>query len=307
MNPFFAISSLLMLTVTAQAAETVEDLEILAKRGKGIITQTEFTARAEKIPADKRRETLRNGSRLRDVVNLLLLDAQLAEDAREAGFQNEEVVAVRMQMAADAELATAWLQHYVESQPPADYEQLAREYYQLNMKKIKSSPKVDVSHILVSTKDRPKQEALDLALTLTEQLDEDPVKFDELILQYSEDPSAASNKGKFTNVKRGDMVPAFENAAFDLKVGQIAGPVETPYGFHIIRLDARIEPEQIDFETVKQRLMDKQRTEHETRIKQDYLRGLTSLEVDLSEEALQEMVRRLFGEDYVDPYTGRTQ
>ena len=87
-----------------------------------------------------------------------------------------------------------------------------------------------------------------------------------MVITYSEDPSANSNKGKFTNVKRGDMVRTFEAKAFEMEEGEISGPVRTQYGYHIIRLDAKIAPEQLGFDEVKWRLIELERKKHEDRI-----------------------------------------
>ena len=303
MNPVFIIISLLFLSLTVQASEPDTDSEILAKRGDGVVTQMMFSARAEKIPAEARLGALRDGGRLQDVINTLLLRAQLAADARKAGFQNEKIVAARMQLAADAELAEAWMTRYVESQPEGDYEQLAYEYYQTHPEEMMSSEKIDVSHILVSTKERSQEDALELATSLSEQLEKDPSIFDELVTEHSDDPSAASNAGKFHDVKRGDMVTEFDKMSFSLEVGEISDPVKTMYGYHIIRLDTRTAPEKLNFERVKQRLMDNEFKQHDDRIKQDYLGRLTSLDVEMSEQQLGELIDRLFGKDFIDPYT----
>ena len=55
-------------------------------------------------------------------------------------------------------------------------------------------------------------------------------------LLYSEDPGSASNGGDLGFVQRGELVPAFEAAAFRLEPGEISDVVETPFGFHIIQL-----------------------------------------------------------------------
>ncbi len=303
MNPFFVIFSILFFSLTVQASESAGDAEILAKRGDGIVTQMTFSARAEKIPANARLGALRDRNRLQDVINTLLLRAQLVADARKEGFQNDKMVIARMQLAADTELAEAWMDHYVDSQPEGDYEQLAFEYYQTHPKEMMSAEKIDVSHILVSTKERSQEQALELATSLSEQLNDNPSIFDELVSEYSDDPSAASNAGKFYEVKKGAMVAEFEEMAFSLELGEISAPVKTMFGYHIIRLDARTAPEKIGFEQVKQRLMDNEREQHGDRIKQDYLRRLTSLDVEMSEQQLGELIDRLFGKDFIDPYT----
>jgi len=295
------ILSLLFFVITAQAKDPVDESEILAQRGDGVVTQATFAARAEKIPEKDRRTTLRDSKRVRDLINTILLQSQLASDAREAGFDKEQVVMERMQLAAEVELAEAWMTHYVASQPPADYEALAQEYYLLHQDEIMTSAKVNVSHILISTDKRSDEEALALADSVSQQLKMDPKSFDELVLTYSEDPSAQSNKGKFTNVKRGDMVRAFEETAFELEEGEISEPVRTQYGYHIIRLDAKVAPEQLSFDDVKWRLIERERKKHEDRIMENYIRELSSLEVNMTQAALEKMVREQFGEDYIDP------
>lgn len=60
--------------------------------------------------------------------------------------------------------------------------------------------------------------------------------FAKLAKQYSQDPGSAANGGDLGYFGKGKMVPAFEEAAFALKVGQISKPVRTVYGYHIIKV-----------------------------------------------------------------------
>jgi parvulin-like peptidyl-prolyl isomerase len=236
-------------------------------------------------------------------VQALLLRAQLAADAREAGYDKQQIVIDRMKLAAQSELAEAWVEHYIEMQPEGDFEQLAREYYELNKQGMMSKPKIDVSHILVSNEDRTDDEAKALADSIVKKIAENPASFDELVMTYSDDPSSATNKGKFFKVKRGDMVKEFEEAAFASKDGEISEPVKTNYGYHVIRLDAHIESTQMAFEDVKQAIMARERKNHADRIKRDYLSSLSSLDVEMTKEALEEMVRRQYGDDTFDSPT----
>ena len=304
MSKILVVASLLFMSSIARAQAPVGESEILAQRGNGVVTQAAFAARVEKIPVEHRLAAIRDGNRVRDLINTILLRSQLASDAREAGYDKDKMVIDRMKLAAEAELAEAWIQNYVATQPPADYEALAREYYALHRDEIMSQPMINVSHILISNKEHSDEEAQALVDSVSQQLEEDPGSFDELVLTYSEDPSAASNKGKFTNVKKGDMVEPFESTAFALAEGAISDPVRTEYGWHIIRLDARIEQEQLSFDEVKTRLVERERKEHEERLKQDYLGRLSSLEVQMTKEALEEMVRKHFGEDFVESPDG---
>jgi parvulin-like peptidyl-prolyl isomerase len=302
-----ALALILGLAATCQADPAdgpKPGTDILAQRGKGIVTQDMFMARADKIPADIRRPTLRDRTRLQTVLNNLLLNEQLAVAAREAGFDKKKIVKDRMKLAADAELGEAWLQHYVDTQPAADYDELAREYYQLHKDDISSQARIDVSHILISTKKHSEKEARALAEKLSAELKANPAAFDDMVAKYSEDPSAVSNKGHFKNVKKGDMVKPFEAVAFNLKPGEISGPVKTAYGFHIIRLDRYVAPRHLTFDEVKAQLIEQEKKKHRDRIRREYLSTLAAKDVKMTREALQEMVAKVFGEDYSEPQAG---
>jgi peptidyl-prolyl cis-trans isomerase D len=63
--------------------------------------------------------------------------------------------------------------------------------------------------------------------------------FGELARQYSKDGSNAQNGGDLGWFTKGRMVPDFEKAAFAARIGEVVGPVRTPFGLHIIKVLGR--------------------------------------------------------------------
>jgi foldase protein PrsA len=87
---------------------------------------------------------------------------------------------------------------------------------------------IKVSHILLENEDEAKK--------MLERVKAGE-NINELALQYSVDPTAKENKGVIDYFRKGEMVQAFETAAFALKPGEISDLVKTDYGFHIIKLE----------------------------------------------------------------------
>jgi peptidyl-prolyl cis-trans isomerase D len=84
-----------------------------------------------------------------------------------------------------------------------------------------------------------------------EQVKQAPEKFSELAQELSEDPGSAKMGGDLGFFTRGTMVKEFEDAAFEMQLDEIRGPIETPFGFHIIKLTAIKEGGVAEFDEVK--------------------------------------------------------
>jgi len=98
-----------------------------------------------------------------------------------------------------------------------------------------------VRHILLLTQGKSDQEKMAAyekinGLLLRARQGEN---FETLAKQYSEDPGSKSNGGLYRDIRRGDMVKPFEEAAFTVPVGQISDIIETQYGFHILKVIER--------------------------------------------------------------------
>jgi peptidyl-prolyl cis-trans isomerase D len=115
-----------------------------------------------------------------------------------------------------------------------------RKQYQTNMAKYEQQEERQASHILVSVaKDADaaaKSAARNRAEELLRKAEQNPQAFAELARKHSQDPGSATQGGDLGSFSRGAMVKPFEDAVFSMKVGEVRGPVESDFGFHVIKL-----------------------------------------------------------------------
>ncbi|MBC8338264.1 MAG: peptidylprolyl isomerase [Alphaproteobacteria bacterium] len=124
-------------------------------------------------------------------------------------------------------------------------DEAVRARYDEEIKKAASGEEVEASHILVKTED----EAKEIITALKKGGD-----FADLAKQKSTGPSGKDG-GKLGFFGKGQMVPAFEKAAFALKAGTYTDPaVKTQFGWHIIKVENRRAAEAPSFEKMEPEL-----------------------------------------------------
>ena len=92
--------------------------------------------------------------------------------------------------------------------------------------------KVEVRHILTETEEQA-QEAIDRI--------ESGEEFAAVAADMSQDSGSAQNGGELGPVTRGSTVEEFDEAAFGAEEGELVGPVQTEFGFHVLEVTGRIE------------------------------------------------------------------
>ena len=286
---------------SANADETtapVDPAEIIAYRGEVYLTQKELDAAFTTISEKNRLAFIRDGAKVDQVIASLLKRKALANDATKAGYDQSPLMPELVALAAQKELATNWLLQVVRNAPEADFEALAYEDYISNPDTYRTEEILDVSHILIGNQERSNMEAEQLAKLLITRLEQDPSIFRELVKEYSDDPAKVANGGRYPEMHRGQMVAAFEQAAFALKEpGQISAPVQTDYGFHVIRLNARQGNTQLDYDAVKDQAVAAARRKYYENYQKTYLRNLLSDPIVIPDGAVEIMARRHFGDD----------
>lgn len=120
-------------------------------------------------------------------------------------------------------------------------EEECKEYYEANKDTFVSPETVTAKHILV--KDKAEIEAILALITSGEK------EFEAMAREHSTCGSAARG-GSLGEFGRGQMVKEFEEAAFAAEVGAIVGPVQTQFGYHLIKVEGKSEAGVMAFEEV---------------------------------------------------------
>lgn len=115
-----------------------------------------------------------------------------------------------------------------------------RKYYDEHRGQFEAKQERQASHILIAidaaASAEEKRKAREKAEELSKQLKANPGRFADLAKQHSQDPGSAANGGDLGFFGRGAMPKTFEDTVFAMKPGEVSEPVETQYGFHVIRL-----------------------------------------------------------------------
>lgn len=115
----------------------------------------------------------------------------------------------------------------------------------------------EAAHILIAAAPgdpEARNRARAQAQALIDRLAADPGAFDRLAAEHSGCPSRTEG-GRLGQIASGDTVPEFEAALAVIAEGTVAvAPVETRYGLHVVRLDARAEGRPVPFAAVRPRL-----------------------------------------------------
>ncbi len=196
---------------------------------------------------------------IKRVIEEMVNQELLFSDAKEVGMENEPAFQEVLQ-ATKVNLLKGYAFNKIIKDIKVEEEEL-EIFFKENKKLFSQEESVKASHILIEEKDKA-----DLVLSKIK----DGMNFEEAAKEYSTCPSKEAG-GSLGEFGRGQMVPEFEEVAFNMKEGTISKPVKTQFGYHIIKVDKKNQEKEVDFieakqEVEKQLLARKQEEEYKIKI-----------------------------------------
>jgi peptidyl-prolyl cis-trans isomerase C len=260
----FALAAALQLVGSAAVAANV----VLAESPEVVLTREDWDADLMRIPAERRNVFASSAQRVEQSLNTLLVNKTLAARAHAAGLDQDPLFARRVALAAERILAEEMLTK-IENDAAKEFDSnperivaRAHEYYLANGKRFEKPEQIEASHILISTEKQSPAAALATAKEIRAKLVAG-ADFKELATQLSDDRTAKNNGGHIAWFHRGATDPAFEEAAFALaKPGDLSEPVQSRFGYHVIRLDGRRPERKQSFDEVKKEIIADLRAKH---------------------------------------------
>lgn len=235
-------------------------LVILARGPAGItITNVDILSELQKAPEETRRSVLSRPESVTQIINNLIVRRMLAAEGDRDGLATDPMVAATVAISRDRAMSDARLARLdAQNTPtPAALDAYARNVYQAEGAKFDVPAQTRARHILLANNG---PEALKKAKELLVQL-KAGASFEELAKTNSTDPGSATRGGDLGFFGAGKMVRPFEDAVNALaKPGDLSEPVESQFGYHIIKLEARREKGRQPFDEVRPQLIDEART-----------------------------------------------
>ena len=209
--------------------------------------------------------------RLRQVASSIPGGKKLSEILAERGITRKEF---RAGLAEEMAIQKLVEEHTSGIEDPSNEE--VREFYEENPERFEMPASATASHILIgfddNESDAGKADKLEEIKVIRKKI-LSGADFEEMARKHSTGPSAekGGNLGRFP---RGRMLEPFDEAVFNQEIGAVGEPVETKFGYHIIRVEEREDAGKLEFEKAKNDI-------------KSYLEGMRK------QEALQEYMQQL--------------
>ncbi len=182
-------------------------------------------------------------SRRRVLVEYLIENQLFADAARSKQLSETDSFGERMEYLRRRALREEYFDTQIKTSVS---EAAAKTFYNDQIKGMKPQEEVKARHILVETEDEARE--------LLERFNRGD-EFADLAKEASRDPGTKDNGGLLGFFSRGQMVPQFEEAAFALKAGEVSPPVQSRFGWHLIKVEERREKPLPQFDDVKDRIL----------------------------------------------------
>ena len=231
---------------------------VLASNATVKVTKADFDAEISRIPESERFEFLLSRVRIAGLLENLLINRVLAQEAIEQKLDQNQIVKDEILNQTEKVLAKYRAQQLLKETKVKDFTAAAREAYLVDPKKSIRPARYKPWQILVSLQGRDKVTARKRA----EQARERVLRggdLEEIAKEFSDDTNSKKTGGVLDLTELTEFEPSFAEALKKMKPGEVSEVIETRYGFHVIYLMELLPEKKLSFELMKSDLMEQAR------------------------------------------------
>lgn len=231
---------------------------VLASNVTVKVTKADFDAEISRIPESERFEFLLSRVRIAGLLENLLINRVLAQEAIEQKLDQNQIVKDEILNQTEKVLAKYRAQQLLKETKVKDFTAAAREAYLVDPKKSIRPARYKPWQILVSLQGRDKVTARKRA----EQARDRVLRggdLDEIAKEFSDDTNSRKTGGILDLTELTEFEPSFAEALKKMKPGEVSEVIETRYGFHVIYLMEFLPEKKLSFELMKSDLMEEAR------------------------------------------------
>jgi len=249
--------------------------QVVARVGDRTVTVADLNARIKGVTYTSWEDELKKRN---DILDGIINDHLMILAAREQGFSEDPAFQQKMRSAErNTLLELLYQREIIEKSKPSEKE--IKDAYE------KMGWELSARHILVGTEEE--------AQSLREQII-NGADFAEMAKEHSRDPSNKDKGGDLGYFGWGKMVPVFQDTVYAMEIGEVSMPVQSDFGWHIIKLEDRRTVDRREWEQEKDRI-DRKITSDRSKVRaEEYVTALKEeSNIQIETEGAQALLNNL--------------
>ena len=219
----------------------MEETKVLAVVGGSEITEQDVTNLMSGLQPQQQSQFASEEGEAR-LLDELINQELFYLEAMDSEMDNDDLFKQEMEIARKTILKQMAMKQLLDSVKVEEED--AKAYYEKHIDRFVEQGTVHAKHVLVKTKEEADAILAEI---------QGGVAFEDAAKEHSTCPSKEQG-GDLGTFARGQMVPAFEEAAFVLEIGVVSEPVETSFGFHLIRVEEKTEEKSQSYDVVQEQI-----------------------------------------------------
>lgn len=267
---------------------------VVGKMGNVEIKTTDLRRMIDAQPPQVKKQVASGTAELERLVRSELIRQTLLNEAKAKGVEKRPDVVLMMERAREQALLQAYMTDV--AKPPAGFpsDEDIKQAYEANKSSLAMPPELNLAQIFVAAPESADKQAQTAAAKkaadLLAKAQARGADFAKLARETSEQKETAANGGDLGWLPEPQIVPEIRAAVAKLEKGEVAGPVRTASGYHIVKLLDRKPGGVKSLAEVRDTIVTQMRLRRAQEIERNYIEGMVSrAQVNVNQSELQKL------------------